>query len=182
MPIDDFEVRGMLDLVIIDHFNKTIYPIDLKTSSTPEWEFFRSFIKWRYDIQARLYWQILKYNIDQHSEFKDYEVADFTFIVINKETLTPLSWVFHDTKAAGTLRYGKLDLDKLYNRIFNDCCSIDYSCRISLYITHGNLLYKSEMKALFNSIRENENDINMVIICTEDYPKKYHNRNYHKYN
>lgn len=108
MPIDDFEVRGMLDLVIIDHFNKIIYPIDLKTSSTPEWEFFRSFIKWRYDIQARLYWQILKYNIDQHPEFKDYEVADFTFIVINKETLTPLSWVFHDTKAKGTLRYGKL--------------------------------------------------------------------------
>lgn len=48
MPVDDFEVRGMLDLVIVDHANKVVYPIDLKTSSTPEWEFFRSFVKWRY--------------------------------------------------------------------------------------------------------------------------------------
>ena len=113
MPIDDFEVRGMLDLVIVDHINKTIYPIDLKTSSTPEWEFFRSFIKWRYDIQARLYWKILRYNLDQHPEFKDYEVADFTFIVVNKETLTPLTWLFSDSKLDGTLKYGKLSQVKL---------------------------------------------------------------------
>lgn len=108
MPVDDFEVRGMLDLVIVDHANKVVYPIDLKTSSTPEWEFFRSFIKWRYDIQARLYWKILRYNMDQDEAFKDYELADFTFIVVNKETLTPLTWVFNATKSEGLLRYGKL--------------------------------------------------------------------------
>lgn len=46
--------------------------------------------------------------MDQDEAFKDYELADFTFIVVNKETLTPLTWVFNATKSEGLLRYGKL--------------------------------------------------------------------------
>lgn len=108
MPLDDFELRCMADLIIVDHKTKTIYPIDLKTSSHTEWDFFRSFVQWRYDIQARLYWRIIRWNLDQHPEFKDYKLEDYTFIVVNKTTLTPLTWLYRDTTKEGTLIYGKL--------------------------------------------------------------------------
>lgn len=35
-------------LIIVDYENKVVIPIDLKTSSKPEWDFFKSFIDWRY--------------------------------------------------------------------------------------------------------------------------------------
>lgn len=45
--------------------------------------------------------------MDNDPLYKDYELADYTFIVVNKKTLTPLRWKFEDTKKEGTLIYGK---------------------------------------------------------------------------
>ena len=45
--------RNMADLFIVDHDNKEVTPIDLKTSGKPEWDFYKSFIEWQYQIQAR---------------------------------------------------------------------------------------------------------------------------------
>lgn len=99
--------RCMADLLLVDHETKTVYPIDLKTSSHTEWEFFESFAQWRYDIQARLYWRIIRANMDKDEVYKDYKLADYTFIVVNRKTLTPLTWIFEDTQATGTLFYGQ---------------------------------------------------------------------------
>lgn len=99
--------RCMADLLLVDHEKKIVYPIDLKTSSHTEWDFFESFIQWRYDIQARLYWRIIRANMDNDPVFSEYELADYTFIVVNKKTLTPLTWSFTDTQKKGTLTYGK---------------------------------------------------------------------------
>ena len=99
--------RCMADLLLVDHELKIVYPIDLKTSSHTEWDFFESFIQWRYDIQARLYWRIIRANMDKDHVFKEYRLADYRFIVVNKRTLTPLVWLFEDTKKEGTLTYGK---------------------------------------------------------------------------
>ena len=43
-------VRCMFDEIIVDHENKMIYPIDLKTTGHPEEEFEGSFVQWRYEI------------------------------------------------------------------------------------------------------------------------------------
>lgn len=51
------------------------------------------------DIQARLYWRIIRYNMDKDPYFKDFKLADYRFIVANKRTLTPLVWVFDKTTA-----------------------------------------------------------------------------------
>jgi hypothetical protein len=59
------------------------------------------------DIQARLYWRIIRDNMVRDPVYKDYELADYKFIVVNKKTLTPLVWKFEDTKKIGTLTYGK---------------------------------------------------------------------------
>lgn len=102
----DIEYRNMADLIIVDHNEKIIYPIDLKTSSKPEYDFYKSFIDWRYDIQARLYWRIIRANLDKDPIYKEYKLADYRFIVANRRTLTPLVWGFDMTQALGLLRYG----------------------------------------------------------------------------
>jgi hypothetical protein len=105
--LDGVDYRCMADLIIIDHENKIVYPIDLKTSSHTEWDFFDGFTQWRYDIQARLYWRIIRDNMDRDPFFRGYKLADYTFVVVNKKTLTPLAWEFEDTQKMGTLVYGK---------------------------------------------------------------------------
>ena len=58
-------------------------------------------------IQARLYYRNLEYNVRKDDFFKDFKVENYTFIVVNKVTLTPLTWRFADTFTTGTLYYGK---------------------------------------------------------------------------
>ena len=99
--------KCMADLIVCDYENKIIYPIDLKTSSHTEWDFYKSFIEWSYAIQARLYWRIIRNNLDRDEYFKDFKLADYKFIVVNRKTLTPLVWEFTNTTALGTLYFGK---------------------------------------------------------------------------
>lgn len=42
--------RCMADLLLVIHDKKLVVPIDLKTSSKPEWDFYKSFIEWRYEM------------------------------------------------------------------------------------------------------------------------------------
>lgn len=101
------DYRCMADLLIVDHINKVIYPIDLKTSSHYEWDFYKSFIDWNYQIQARLYWRIIRDNLDRDPYFKEFTLADYRFIVVNKTSLIPLVWKFSDTTTRGTIVVGK---------------------------------------------------------------------------
>ena len=105
--IDGVMYRCMADLIIVDHDAKTVQPVDLKTSSKKEWDFFKSFIEWRYDIQARLYWRIIRACMDADEIFKDYKLLPYRFIVANKVSLTPLVWEFPYTEAYGTIKIGK---------------------------------------------------------------------------
>lgn len=105
--LGDVDYRCMADLILVDHKHKKIYPIDLKTSGHAEWNFFDSFVKWHYDIQARLYWRIIRENLDKDEEYKGYTLEDYRFVVINRKTLTPLVWIFEDTQVYGTLNYGE---------------------------------------------------------------------------
>lgn len=104
---NNVDYRCMADLIVVDHYNKQIHPVDLKTTGHPEWEFASSFVKWNYQIQARLYWRIIRENLDQHPIFKDYKLMNYMFIVVNKDTLTPLVWEFKRTQHVGKLVNGK---------------------------------------------------------------------------
>lgn len=61
------------------------------------------------DIQARLYWAIIRQNMDKDEYFKDFKLLDYDFIVVNRRTLTPLVWTCPFTQAVGTLKFGKSD-------------------------------------------------------------------------
>ena len=102
---DGVAYRCMADLIVVDHTKKIIHPIDLKTTGHPEYMFFESFLKWGYAHQARLYWRIIKQNIEKDDYFKDFTLLDYDFVVINRNTLNPLVWHFEDTQKTGTLVY-----------------------------------------------------------------------------
>lgn len=105
--LDGVDYRCMSDLLVVDHDKKIVYPVDLKTSSHTEWDFYQSFVDWHYHIQARLYWRIIRHIMDNDEVYKDYKLDDYRFIVVNKRTLTPLVWLFDATKFVGDLVYGK---------------------------------------------------------------------------
>lgn len=91
-------LRCMADVIVVDTVNKIVYPYDLKTSGHPEWEFPKSFIHWNYMIQSQLYWYLIRKAMDNDAEFKDYELADYQFVVICNLTKTPLVWKFEGTQ------------------------------------------------------------------------------------
>ena len=103
--------RGMADLLIVDHERKMVIPCDLKTSASKEYEFYKSFVKWQYAIQARLYWRLIRKTMDQDEYFKDFELRDFRFIVVNNNsTPNPLVWEFDQTKTKGEIVLGNIKM------------------------------------------------------------------------
>lgn len=46
--LEGVDYRCMADLLLTDAEQKIVYPIDLKTSSHTEWDFYESFKQWRY--------------------------------------------------------------------------------------------------------------------------------------
>ena len=90
--LNDVDVRIMTDICRVDHANKTIQIIDLKTSGKEESLFEESFLSWNYMIQASLYKQVLKNIISEDEYFKDFKVLSFDFLVINKVSLRPIIW------------------------------------------------------------------------------------------
>ena len=108
------DYRSMADLIIVDYDKKIVYPIDLKTSGHNEWDFQDSFIQWRYDIQARLYWRNIRANMDADEYFKDFTLDDYTFIVVNKLNCIPLVWNFSRTQVLGDIQVNDIILQDPY--------------------------------------------------------------------
>lgn len=109
----DLESQGyiryscMMDLVLVNDKTKTIVPCDLKTSSHYEDEFYKSFVDWTYDIQAREYAALLRAVMNTDEQFNSYKLQNYLFIVVNKKNLIPLVWRYGNTYKRGTLYYGK---------------------------------------------------------------------------
>lgn len=97
-------------LIIVDYKNKTILPIDLKTSCKRldrEWDFPSHYIEWSYQIQNRLYVRILQDVISKDEYFKDFKILPYKDIIIFRGSDTPLVWDIPFTFERGTLYFGK---------------------------------------------------------------------------
>lgn len=95
--------RCMADLLVVNHKDKTVIPVDLKTSSHKEYEFYLSFTQYRYDIQSRLYWRIIRKIMDEDPYFRDFKLLNYRFIVVNRQSLTPLVWEWPLTQTLGSI-------------------------------------------------------------------------------
>lgn len=107
---ESYNLRCMADLLYVDHINKFVCPVDLKTSSHKEWDFYKSFIDWRYFIQAQLYWYIIRQDMDKDDYFKDFKLLDYRFVVVNNQIgqpKIPLSWEFKETRSELPFTYGR---------------------------------------------------------------------------
>jgi hypothetical protein len=79
--------KSLLDIVIFDHEEKTVKPVDLKTTSSSVFMFEQKMTKWRYYLQAAYYYDGLSWRIKNHDEVDDYEMLPFEFVVISSKNL-----------------------------------------------------------------------------------------------
>lgn len=104
---DGISYSCMADLIVVFHDKKLVLPVDLKTSSHTEYEFYQSFLDWNYQIQARNYAKIIRSNMDKDDYFKNFKLLNYHFVVCNKKTLNPLVWECPFTFETGSIFVGK---------------------------------------------------------------------------
>lgn len=85
---DSFKFRGVMDKLVIDHKNKTVKLIDLKTGKNKAEEFQNSFIKWRYYFQEAIYTKAFDF-ICKKFKLKDYTLLPFEFLYISTSEKIP---------------------------------------------------------------------------------------------
>jgi len=82
--VDGRRCKGMLDCLVVNHNEKLIFPIDLKTGEAPCKEFPMLYTLHRYYIQGALYREALKAIVDNDFELMGYTVREFEFVYISK--------------------------------------------------------------------------------------------------
>ena len=92
--VGEIEVRIMPDLLVVNHIDKTVQPVDLKTSSVPAYDFAKNFLMFRYDIQAALYVEVLRKIMDSDEDYKDYTILPFLFTDISRSDKVPVTFVY----------------------------------------------------------------------------------------
>lgn len=100
--VKDIDFKYELDMVVINHISKTIYPIDIKTIGTSVYQFPSNFWKYRYDFQGAIYYNAC------YDKFKDlvekgYSINNFRYIVCEKNSINkPMLYQMSDN----TLKLG----------------------------------------------------------------------------
>ena len=82
--VDGRRCKGMLDCLVINHNEKLIFPVDLKTGEEPCKIFPMLYTSHRYYIQGALYREALKSIVDNDFELMGYQVREFEFVYISK--------------------------------------------------------------------------------------------------
>lgn len=131
--VEDRLCKAELDKVIIDHQNKTVSPIDLKTTSDNPYNFNYSFFKYGYHVQSAWYTEALRQWM-QLKHIGDYAITDYLFPVVNSIRLKVAQVIANETiiKAGWngyTDKYGnqKEGVKHLLNRLtFHEVYGFDY--------------------------------------------------------
>lgn len=76
-------IKGLIDGIVVDHSAKTVSPYDLKTHGGYIGGFEYSFFQYRYDLQAALYSELVRQNIDQFAS-QEYDIETFRFVVVSE--------------------------------------------------------------------------------------------------
>jgi hypothetical protein len=100
--IGNFKFLSFLDYIKIDHVNKTIRGIDLKTGSKPVSEFLSNFIKYRYYLQGVIYSLALQYYA-LTNDLESYEILPFQFLYCGRYEKIPTTLEFTDKWFKGAL-------------------------------------------------------------------------------
>ena len=89
---EEVTLKFMPDLIVVDHKNKTIQLVDLKTSSVPGYKFHENFLKFRYDIQGELYTEGMRTIIANDKYYSDYTILPYLFTDISRTDKVPVTY------------------------------------------------------------------------------------------
>lgn len=96
---EEVSIKIMPDLLVVNHSDKTIQPVDLKTSAMPAYAFSDNFIKFRYDIQAELYTDVLnKLIYTTATEYSNYTILPYLFTDISRTDKIPVTYMYDPTQ------------------------------------------------------------------------------------
>ena len=107
--------KALLDIVLIDHEEKKIYPVDLKTTSSSVYYFSSSFIKYKYYLQSSMYTAAIE-DLFVNEISEGYTVENFKFVVVSttgRNDVITYTVSDEDMKAGD---YGYTDLYGNYHR------------------------------------------------------------------
>jgi len=79
------QIKGMIDLLIINHKTKDIFIYDIKTTSSPLKDFNESFFKWGYNHQDGIYKYLINEIKNNDEYFKKFYIPMTTFIVASRQ-------------------------------------------------------------------------------------------------
>lgn len=157
--VNGIDTKGMLDVVRIDHKNKIVYPVDLKTGEPQAEKFEHSLLAYNYYIQAALYREALKSIVASDPDLKGYVVAEFEFLYISKMNVNkPIIYVvpeeLHQASLKGfTDRYGVLN-QGVYGLLkkYNDC-------KQGRYCLYTKEVYENDGRVRFEGIIKKEDEV-----------------------
>lgn len=95
ITVKQFQLRGILDVISVDHVNKTVAFIDLKTGAGSSDEFVNSFIKYRYYLQAGVY-QLAFEQIATDLSLEGYTLKPFEFLYVSLKDKIPMRYIVTD--------------------------------------------------------------------------------------
>ena len=101
------ECKSILDKVLVDHNDKRIIPMDIKTTSKGVGNFIQSFIRYGYFRQCSFYDYAIRYWLEHLSEIKDHQqwtIEPFRFIVVDSN-LNDFPLIYKCS--AADLKFGK---------------------------------------------------------------------------
>lgn len=136
-----FTIRGIIDILTIDHVNKMVYITDLKTGKNPAIEFEDSFIKWRYYFQGAIY-SLAFDSICNKLKLEGYTLAPFQFLYISKSDRIPFlykmtdKWISAAINGFNIKQYKFKGLNELIDEIY--WCWKNKEYAIPKYIIENN--------------------------------------------
>jgi len=142
--------KGMLDIVMINHNTKKIYPVDLKTGELPAGKFNEVFLMHGYYIQASLYKEALRYIVSNDFELDGYTVENFEFLYISKDNVNkPIIWVVSEKIHQASLS-GFTDTYGIKHKGVHGLLKEYTDCKQGMYCEYTEDVYKNEGRIMFD--------------------------------
>jgi hypothetical protein len=143
----NFNFRGLIDKILVDHKTKKVRLIDLKTGTDSALEFENSFIKWRYYFQGTIY--TLAFNtICSKLGLVGYTLDDFEFLYISKKEKIPIlfkmskNWFNAGIKGFSIGKYRYKGLNEICEEITWCVKNNEYEIPKSIVESNGELYLK----------------------------------------
>ena len=128
----NFKFKGILDIFQIDHKNKKVRMIDLKTGSGKSETFLKSFMDYRYYYQGAIYRMAFKYFCDKFN-LVDYTLENFKFLFIGKSENIPIIFEFTERWNQAAIKGFKTKSGYFYTGIDENLEKIYYHWKHNKY-------------------------------------------------